>query len=320
MPQPKLLDLVREKIRLRHYSYRTEKTYVSWIKRYVHFHGLKHPAEMGPPEIEAFLSHLALERGVSAATQNQALCALLFLYREVLQIHIGRLGGIVRARRSRRLPVVLTREEVERLFAQLSGTHRLMAGLLYGSGLRLRECLRLRVKDIDFGYDQIIVRSGKGGKDRVTVLPEALQEPLERHLRKVKAIHEEDLEEGYGEVSLPGALARKYPRAGYEWGWQFVFPSSRRSADPRSGVMRRHHAYPTALQRAVKRAVRAAGIEKPASCHTLRHSFATHLLERGADIRTVQELLGHKDLRTTMIYTHVLGRGTSVRSPFDGLT
>lgn len=315
---PKLLDQVRGQMRLHHYSYRTEQTYLAWIKRFIHFHDLQHPAQLGAPEIAAFLSHLAVDRNVSAATQNQALQALLFLFNKVLQRNLDPVEGVTRARYRRRLPVVLTAEEAQHVLQQMREPYRLMAGLLYGSGLRLRECLRLRVKDVDFNYHQITVRSGKGDKDRVTVLPEVLHTPLQRHLRRVKVLYEEDLADGYGEVLLPKALARKYPNAARTWVWQYIFPSPRRSVDPRSGQVRRHHASPTALQRAVKAAVRAAGIQKPATCHSLRHSFATHLLERGGDIRTVQELLGHRDVRTTQIYTHVLNRGTSVRSPLDG--
>ena len=276
---------------------------------------------MGGTEVADFLTHLAREGKVSASTQNQALSALLFLYREVLKQEFGWLEGVQRARRPARVPVVLTRDEAHKIFAQLHGTPRLMAGLLYGSGLRLMECVRLRVKDVDFGYLRITVRDGKGAKDRITMLPMNLATPLERHLQKVKAQHEQDLEDGFGEVYLPDALTRKYPKAAREWIWQYVFPSRKLSADPRAGAgdrKQRHHANETWLQQEMKRAVRAAGINKAASCHTLRHSFATHLLENGYDIRTVQELLGHKDVSTTMIYTHVLSQpGIGVRSPMD---
>ena len=316
--KPKLLDQVRDVIRRKHFSIRTEQTYVEWIKRYIFFHGKRHPNEMAEAEITAFLTHLARAGKVAASTQNQALSALLFLYREVLQQNIGWLDQVERAKRPARLPVVLTKDEVRRLFAHLHGTNRLMAGLLYGSGLRLMECVRLRVKDVDFGYLRVTIRDGKGGKDRITMLPVNAAKPLERHLQKVKAQHEQDLEDGFGGVYLPDALEYKYPNAAREWMWQYVFPSSRLSIDTRSGVRRRHHVEESSLQLGIKRAVRASGIQKPATCHTLRHSFATHLLESGYDIRTVQELLGHKDVSTTMIYTHVLNRpGVGIRSPLD---
>jgi integron integrase len=315
---PRLVEIFRAAIRSRHYSRRTEKSYWYWIRHFIYFHGKRHPTELGAAEVTAFLSWLATERDVAAATQNQALAALLFLYKHALQRELPWLEGMVRAKRPVRLPVVLTESEVGRLLDQLEGGARLMVSLLYGAGLRQQECLSLRVKDIDFAYRQILVRDGKGGKDRVTMLPENLVQPLQAHLGRVRALHRCDLAEGYGEVSLPHALARKYRRAGYEWGWQFLFPSKNRSPDPESGVIRRHHVHPDTLGRAVKRAVRAARIVKPVSCHTLRHSFATHLLERGHDIRTVQELLGHADVSTTMIYTHVLNRGgRGVKSPLD---
>jgi integron integrase len=318
--KPKLLDQVRDVIRRKHFSIRTEQVYVDWIRRFILFHDKRHPREMAEAEVTQFLTHLAREAGVAASTQNQALSALLFLYKQVLKQEIGWLEGVERAKRPARLPVVLTRDEVHRLFAQLHGVHRLMAGLLYGSGLRLMECMRLRVKDVDLGYLRITVRDGKGGKDRVTMLPVNLAKSLERHLQKVKAQHEEDLEAGFGGVHLPDTIARKYRNAQKEWTWQYVFPSSRLSIDPRAptSARQRHHSDESVLQDAVKRAVRGAGIAKPATCHTLRHSFATHLLEGGYDIRTVQELLGHKDVSTTMIYTHVLNKpGIGVKSPLD---
>ncbi len=316
--KPKLLDLVRDTIRRKHYSIRTEQSYIDWIRRFILFHGKRHPSEMHEPEVNAFLTHLARDGGVAASTQNQALSALLFLYKEVLKEEIGWLGDVERAKKPARLPAVLTRDEIRKMFRHLSGTPRLMAGLLYGSGLRLMECVRLRIKDVDFGYARIAVRDAKGGKDRVTMLPVNLATGLQRHLQKIKAQHEQDLVEGFGSVHLPHALARKYPNAEKEWSWQYVFPSTRISTDPRSGKKQRHHMAEGLLQAAVKNAVRAAGISKPATCHTLRHSFATHLLERGYDIRTVQELLGHKDVSTTMIYTHVLNKpGIGVKSPLD---
>jgi len=309
---------VRNAIRRRNYSYRTEEAYVHWIRRLIYFSGRRHPAELGAAEVTAFVSHLARERDVAAATQNQALSALLFLYKEVLGQPLPWLDELERAKRPARLPTVLTREEVERLLAAMRGTKWLMASLLYGSGLRLTECLKLRVKDIDFGYGQILVRDGKGAKDRVTMLPASLVEPLKRQLQIAKLLHDADVARGYGEVELPDALARKYPRAPYEWAWKFVFPSERLSVDPRTGAIRRHHVYENFVTRGVKRAARAARIEKHVSCHTLRHSFATHLLEAGYDIRTVQELLGHADVSTTMIYTHVLNKGgRGVASPLD---
>jgi len=313
----KLLDQVRDALRLKHYSIRTENSYVDWIRRYILFHHKRHPAEMGAAEIEAFLTHLAVEEHVAASTQNQALSALLFLYREVLHQDLGPIDAL-RARKPKRLPTVLTRDEVQRLIAQMSGTHQLMAKLLYGSGLRLMECLRLRVKDVDFTMRTITVRDGKGGQDRVTILPDSLIPPLREHLQAVKALHDQDLAQGYGAVYLPDALERKYPNANKEWGWQYLFPATRLSVDPRSGAVRRHHLDESGLQKAIRQAARRAGISKPVSPHTLRHSFATHLLQAGYDIRTVQELLGHKDVKTTMIYTHVLQRGgLAVRSPLD---
>jgi integron integrase len=319
MPAPKkLLDHVREVLRTKQYARRTEDTYIDWITRFIRFHQMRHPRDLGAPDIEAFLSHLAVVGQVAASTQNQARSALLFLYHEVLQITIDEPQTIVHAKTPRRLPTVLTRDEVQRVIRELSGTYRLMAQLLYGSGLRLLECVRLRVKDLDFEQRQLTVRDGKGAKDRLTMLPERVIAPLQDHLRVVMRLHEADLERGCGSVYLPSALAHKYPKASQEWGWQYVFPSERLSVDPHSGQQRRHHLSESSLQKAVKAAVRAAGIVKPASCHTFRHSFATHLLENGYDIRTVQELLGHADVRTTMLYTHVLNRGgRGVRSPLD---
>lgn len=316
--KPKLLDRVRDVMRRKHYSIRTEQSYIDWIRRFILFHGKRHPLEMREEEVTAFLTHLARDGGVAASTQNQALSALLFLYKEVLRQDLGWLDDVERAKKPARLPVVLTRKEVRRIFRHLHGTPRLMAGLLYGSGLRLMECVRLRVKGVDFGYARVTVRDAKGGKDRITMLPLNLANGLQRHLQKIRAQHEQDLVEGFGAVWLPDALAKKYPNAVREWSWQYIFPSSRLSVDPRSGNRQRHHIAEGVLQGAVKKAVRAAGLTKPATCHTLRHSFATHLLENGYDIRTVQELLGHKDVSTTMIYTHVLNKpGLGVKSPLD---
>lgn len=313
-----LLEQVRHQIRLKHYSIRTEEAYVQAIKRFILFHGKRHPSVMSTEEIRQYLSHLATEGQVSASTQNQALSALLFLYREVLGMELPFIDGIERAKRPVRVPTVLTREEVARVLAHLSGTHHLMASILYGSGLRLMECLRLRVKDVDFGYCQITVRDGKGEKDRRTVLPTPLTSQLKSQLACIKQLHLEDLRKGFGKVYLPYALERKYPNASAEWCWQWVFPASKLSVDPRSGVVRRHHASEDLLQKAVKSALRQSGITKKASCHTLRHSFATHLLENGYDIRTIQELLGHQNVQTTQIYTHVLNRGgRGVRSPLE---
>ncbi|TAK47409.1 MAG: integron integrase [Betaproteobacteria bacterium] len=308
-------------MRRRNYSRRTEQTYWFWIRWFIRHNGLRHPSELGATKVEAFLSWLATEREVAAATQNQALSALLFLYKEVLGQNLPWFTELVRAKRPVRAPVVLSRAEVERLLAQLQGAKWLMASLLYGAGLRQIECLQLRVKDVDFAYRQIVVRDGKGGKDRVTMLPEQTVQPLQAHLGRVRMVHQRDLAAGHGEVALPHALSRKYPNAGRDWGWQFIFPSGALSADPDSGVTRRHHVFPDTLGRAVKAAARAARIVKPVTCHTLRHSFATHLLEGGYDIRTVQELLGHAEVSTTMIYTHVLNKGgRGVASPLDRLT
>ena len=314
----KLLDQVRDTIRLKHYSIRTEQSYVAWIKRYILFHQKRHPNEMGSAEIEAFLTHLAVKENVAASTQNQALSALLFLYREVLRQDLDGPIDSIRAKKPKRLPTVLTKDEVRRVIGELSGAHRLMAQLLYGSGLRLMECVRLRVKDIDFTQHLMIVRDGKGQEDRITMLPDSLIAPLQEHLQRVKRLHQEDLARGHGSVYLPFALERKYPNAGREWIWQYVFPANRLSVDPHTGIVRRHHVDESNLQKAVREAARQTGIAKRVTCHTFRHSFATHLLENGYDIRTVQELLGHKDVKTTMIYTHVLNRGPmAVRSPLD---
>ncbi len=318
-PEKKLLDQVREALRIKHYAYRTEQSYVQWIKRFIFFHDKRHPREMGMPEIRAFLAHLAVEEHVAASTQTQALSALLFLYREVLRQELDPLDlEAIRARKPKRLPTVLTKAEVQRVLDQMSGVQHLIARLLYGSGLRLMECMRLRVKDVDFEYLEIIVRDGKGAQDRVTMLPTSLVEPLRIHLLQVQQIHEQDLERGYGCVFLPDALARKYPNACREWGWQYVFPATHIAQDPRSEELRRHHLHESSVQKAVRAAAQSAGLAKQVTPHTFRHCFATHLLESGYDIRTVQELLGHKDVKTTMIYTHVLNRGgLAVRSPLD---
>jgi integron integrase len=316
----RLLDDVRQVIRLKHYSIRTEESYLHWIRRFILFNGKRHPRDMGAPEVTAFLSHLATKNNVAAATQNLALNAVLFLYREVLRIELPWLNDVQRAKKPERLPLVFTREEVKHLLAQLDGTNWLIVALIYGGGLRLLECARLRVKDIDFHYQQLIVRDGKGMKDRVTTLPNTLCESLQQHLVRVKRRHLQDIEEGFGRVYLPNALDRKYPNAAREWAWQYVFPSGKRSVDPRSGAERRHHVSESSIQKSVKQAIRKAGIIKPGSVHTLRHSFATHLLENGSDIRTVQELLGHQDVSTTMIYTHVIQKGgRAAKSPLDGL-
>ena len=316
---PSLRDVVRRVMRTRHMSPRTEKAYLGWIRRFLRFHRGRHPRDMGRSEVEAFLSSLAVRDKVAASTQNQALSALLFLYREVYRVELSRLEGLVRAPRTRKLPVVLTREEVDLLLARLHGTLWLMAALLYGAGLRLLECARLRVKDVEFRRNEIDVRDGKGARDRRTMLPERLKRRLREHLADVRALHEADLAKGLGTVELPDALARKLPGAAREWGWQWVFPATRHYVDRETGVRRRHHLHESVLQKAVKAAAREARIVKSVSCHSLRHSFATHLLEDGYDIRTIQELLGHRDVRTTMIYTHVLNRGgQGVRSPLDG--
>ncbi|MDP2785835.1 MAG: integron integrase [Sulfurimicrobium sp.] len=317
-PVPKLLDQVRGKIRLKHYSIRTEQAYVDWIKRFVLHFDKRHPRELGAAEVEQFLTHLAVHGKVAASTQNQAKSALLFLYKEVLAVELPWLDNVERAKAPKRLPVVLNRDEVQAVLSRLAGTHWLIASLLYGSGMRIMECLRLRVKDVDFKRREILIRDGKGFKDRVTMLPASLVATLEAHVAKVRMLHEDDLQQGFGAVYLPDALDRKYPNAAREWAWQYVFPAAKLSTDPRSNETRRHHVQEQAVQRAVKQAVRDAGVVKLATPHTFRHSFATHLLEGGYDIRTVQELLGHSDVSTTMIYTHVLNRGgMGVRSPLD---
>jgi integron integrase len=319
MPSALLTDL-RNALRVRHNSLRTERTYVDWIKRFIRFHDFRHPKELAPRDISRFLTWLAIQRNVSAATQSQALSAIVFLYVHVLHQPVERLAEVERARKPRQLPSVFSEQEVTRVLAELAGRYWLMAALLYGSGLRLMECIRLRVKDVDFGYRCLLVRDGKGGRDRVVTLADGLIEPLRDQLRVVVRLHQRDLEAGFGRVFLPHALARKYPNAAREGAWQFAFPAVRRSADPRSGEVRRHHVDPSSLQRAVKGAIARAGITRKASCHTFRHSFATHLLANGADIRTVQEQLGHRDLRTTQIYTHLLERGgRAVVSPLNRL-
>ncbi len=317
---PRLLDRLRARIRTLHYSIRTEQAYVDWARRFILFHGKRHPQELGAGEVEAFLSHLAVERNVSASTQNQAKAALLFLYREVLDVKLPWLDEVVTAKGARRLPVVLTQRQVGALLAELNGSMWLIASLLYGTGMRLLEGLRLRVKDLEFERREIIVREGKGNQDRVTVLPENLLDPLREQLAKARRLHNQDLAEGFGEVYLPHALATKYPKAGQAWGWQYAFPSPARSRDPRTDAERRHHILEETVQRAIRGAASRAGIDKPATPHVLRHSFATHMLQTGYDIRTVQELLGHKDVATTQIYTHVMNRGgRGVISPLDAL-
>ncbi len=313
-----LLERLRDRIRFKHYSIRTEDSYVDWVRRFVWFHGGRDPAGLGADAVEAFLTHLAVEGRVAASTQNQAKSAILFLYREVLGVELPWLDGVESAKGGKRLPVVLTRDEVQRLLAPLEGTTGLVLRLLYGTGMRIMECVRLRVKDVGFARREILIREGKGFRDRVTMLPASLASPLHAHIERVRALHAAELRAGRGHVYLPFALARKYPNAEREWAWQYVFPSAQLSTDPRSGAVRRHHASEQSIQRAMRQALRIAGIHKPATPHTLRHSFATHLLEAGYDIRTVQELLGHKDVSTTMIYTHVLNRGgRGVNSPID---
>lgn len=319
-PKPKLLQQLRDALRVRHYSIRTEAAYVDWVRRFILFHDKRHPLQMGADEVGAFLTYLATERHVAASTQNQAKSAILFLYKEVLRQELPWLDEVVQAKASQRLPVVLTQHEVGRLLHELSGTMHLIAQLLYGTGMRVMECLRLRVKDVEFTRREIIIREGKGNKDRITVLPENLILPLQAHLKQVQALHQADLAEGFGRVYLPNALDVKYKNADKTWGWQYVFPSRQRSIDPRSGIERRHHLHEQSIQKAVRLAASRAQMIKPVSPHTLRHSFATHLLQAGYDIRTVQELLGHSDVRTTMIYTHVLNRGgRGVISPLDAL-
>ena len=318
MPSEKLLERARRVLRLKHYAYRTEQRYLAWIRRFILFHSKRHPIHMGQAEIEAFLTHLAVKEKVAASTQNQALNALLFLYRQVLNLPVDFPLSSVRARRPKRVPTVLSKEEVQRLLPCVEGTYNIMAKLLYGSGLRVSECVRLRVKDVDFDQRHLAVRDGKGAKDRITLLPQAVIPVIKDHLQRTRLIHQRDLRQGYGSVHLPYALARKFPDAPRQWIWQFLFPSPLLSTDPRSGLTQRHHISTSALQKAVHRAAKLAHIEKRVTCHTLRHSFATHLLENGQDIRTVQDLLGHKDVKTTMIYTHVLKRGPfAVRSPLD---
>lgn len=313
----KILDQMSETLRSRHYSNRTEETYMDWVRRYILFHNKRHPLEMGAEEIRAFLIHLATERTVAASTQNQALSAILFLYREVLQKEIEPIL-LSSAKRPERLPTILSREEVIRIIDCMNGQNKLMAQILYGSGLRLMECLRLRVKDVDFEYKTFTVRDGKGEKDRIAPLPDSIIPDLRRQIERVRLLHEEDLSAGFGEVYLPTALENKYPNASRELAWQYLFPSPKRSLDRRSGRERRHHMDESGLQRTIKESTQKAGIQKRVSPHTFRHSFATHLLQNGYDIRTVQELLGHKDVRTTMIYTHVLQRGgMAVKSPLD---
>jgi integron integrase len=316
--KPKLLDRIRDRLRAKHYSYRTEQQYISWIRRFILHNEKRHPAEMSAREVEAFLTYLAVDRQVSSSTQNQALASLLFLYRDVLEMDLPWLENVVRARMPVRVPIVLPRAEVQRLLAELEGQFHLIAQLLYGSGLRLMEALRLRFKDVDFDYSQIVVRDGKGHKDRVTILPEAVVEPLKLHLHVVREAHKRALKRGFGGVDLPHALAQKYPNAMRDLAWQYVFPAERPGRDPRTGLVRRHHLHETSVQRAIRQAARRAGILKPVGPHTLRHCFATHLLERGYDIRTVQELMGHSDVRTTQIYTHVMKKGAAaVKSPLD---
>jgi integron integrase len=318
MSKSPLLERVRNAIRVRHYSLRTEQSYIHWLRRFILFHNKRHPNKMGEPEISVFLTRLAVNRKVAASTQNQALSATLFLYQKVLDCKLEWLDDVVRAKRPRHIPVILSPEEARRLLDEIFGTNGLIARVLYGTGMRKMECLRSRVQDIDFDYRQIVVRSGKGDKDRVTVFPDALVEQLLRQLERARAIHNHDLGQGYGVVALPFALARKYPDAGKEWRWQYVFPATHRSVDPHTGVIGRHHWFDTNVSRAIKEATRNLGIDKRVSVHTLRHSFATHLLEDGYDTRTVQELLGHKDVKTTRSYTHVLNRGgRGVRNPLD---
>jgi integron integrase len=319
MSNKKLLDQIKEKTRTNYLSIRTEQAYVYWAKRFVLFHNKRHPSEMGEKEIEQFLTHLVVKENVAASTQNQALNAIIFMYKEIFDRKLNKLKGFKRSTKKRKIPTVLSRDEIDEFFNNISGTYKVMAGLMYGSGLRLMECVRLRVKDIDFKYNQIIVKDGKGNKDRITLLPNKYKEALQLQLKKVRAIHKQDLADGFGKVYLPNALDKKFPNACKKWGWQYVFPAAQITIDPRTGIKRRRHISESIIQKSVKTAVRkSTGINKIVSCHTLRHSFATHLLENGYDIRTVQELLGHKNLKTTMIYTHVLNRGAfAVKSPAD---
>lgn len=319
-PPVKLLDQVRQRLRLKGYSIRTEKSYTEWIRRYILFHNKRHPKDMDKKEIEAFLSHLVLERNVAPSTQNQAFNAILFLYDQVLEIKMPDNIQSIRSKKPVRVPTVMTREETRKVISLMSGIHQLMAKVMYGCGLRALECMRLRVKDVDFALNQTIVRDGKGKIDRITVLPDGIKPDIEAHLRLVQQVHRQDLRNGLGRVYLPYALARKYPNADKQWGWQYVFPSKTLSDDPRSGIKRRHHMHESSIRKAIQQAAKLSGIVKPIGCHTLRHSFATHLLMDGYDIRTVQELLGHKDVSTTMIYTHVLNRGgRGVVSPLDSI-
>lgn len=313
----KFMDELRDKIRVKQYAYKTEKTYLDWTERFIRFHDLRHPSEMGKLEIEAFMTQLA-KSGVSASTQNQALAAVLFMYRAMFEREFEGIQA-VRAKKSTHIPTVLTTDEMKRILCRLHGVYHMIGYMLYGSGMRLMECMRLRVKDVDFELRTITLRDTKSNRDRVTVLPNAVLEPLKLHLAKIKAQHVEDLSKGFGSVEMPGALGRKYPNAEYEWGWQYVFPASQYSRDPRSGIVRRHHLYETSVQKAVRKAAKEAGIVKPVGPHTFRHSFATHLLQGGTDIRKIQELLGHQDLKTTMVYTHVAGIGAGVKSPLDSM-
>ena len=319
--QPKLLDRTRSEIRVRHYSIRTEEAYGAWIRRFLRFHKMQHPRDMGAEEVNRFLTHLAVDKHVAASTQRQALSAILFLYREVLGQKLPWLDDVVRAKQPKRLPTVLSREEVAAILSRLEGTAQLVVLLLYGTGMRILECLRLRIQDIDFDLGHITIRNPKGGRDRVTMLPDSTRERLHGHLLEVRAAHEMDLAEGFGSVYLPNALAREYPHADRDWKWQYVFPASKRGVDPRSGIVRRHHLHESVIRKAIYAAARSAGTNKKVSCHTFRHSFATHLLIAGYDIRTIQELLGHKDVKTTMVYTHILGNsgGRGVTSPADTL-
>lgn len=320
MAKSELLNNLRQEIRRRNYSYRTEQAYSQWVVRYVKFHGLKHPSKLSEEHVVTYLNYLASERNVAASTQNQALCALLFLYEHILNDPLEKLDDLQRADKPQKLPVVLTRQEVKRVLTEMKGTSKLIAELLYGAGLRVSECLRLRCLDLDFEYNQIQVRSGKGQKDRISIMPQSTKDKLRRQIQKVKILHKNDLDKGFGNTLLPKALSKKYPNAQNSFKWQYVFPSPKRSKDPRSGFIHRYHLSDSTIQRKVKRAVEKSGVQKHASCHTLRHSFATHLLEDGYDIRTVQELLGHKNVKTTMIYTHVIkNKGSLIKSPADRL-